>query len=324
MSRNRLPNFPKQVAVSLKPDDDGYVGRECPAPECEKYFKVTLGTGLHVEDCICPYCGTKEDHDHFLTKEQIEYGHSIAARQIEKEVNRWAKGLEADIKPPRNSMLGLGMSMKVKTGPPIRIKHYREKQLETEVVCDQCGLRYAIYGVFGFCPDCGSHNSLLILEKNLELVEKLLLLAEGQDDPELGANLVENAMEDCVSAFDGWGRATVEAFRSNSSEPDRAVKVSFQNPLNAAKHVERYFHYDLLAPLQENEIRDVIQIFQKRHLLAHRSGVVDEAYVEATSDRGQLIGRKVVVAPEEIRRVLPPLRLLAKGLVQHLEQLESQ
>ena len=28
------------------------------------------------------------------------------------------------------------------------IHHYREKELETEVVCERCSLRYAIYGVF--------------------------------------------------------------------------------------------------------------------------------------------------------------------------------
>ena len=29
---------------------------------------------------------------------------------------------------------------------------------------------YAIYGVFSFCPDCGSHNSLRILRKNIEVI----------------------------------------------------------------------------------------------------------------------------------------------------------
>ena len=43
-----------------------------------------------------------------------------------------------------------------------------EKQLETEVVCVNCTLRYSVYGVFAFCPDCGQHNSLQILDKNLD------------------------------------------------------------------------------------------------------------------------------------------------------------
>ena len=31
---------------------------------------------------------------------------------------------------------------------PHPIRQYREKRLETEVVCDRCTLHYAIYGVF--------------------------------------------------------------------------------------------------------------------------------------------------------------------------------
>ena len=324
MTRNRLPRFPKEIPVSFKPDEDGYVGRECPSPDCKKYFKLTPGTGLPVEHSICPYCGTKDDNDHFATREQIEYGYSVVARQIDKEVSRWAKGLEFEIKPPRSSTFGIGMSMKVETGTRTRIRYYREKQLETEVVCDQCGLKYAIYGVFGFCPDCGSHNSLLILDKNLELIEKMLGLADAQDAPDLRTKLFENALEDCVSAFDGWGRATLDAFRHKSQEPEKAAKVSFQNLVKATVVVKKLFNYDLAAPLEAGGIGHVVRVFQKRHLIAHRSGVVDEAYIEATGDHALPVGRKVVVSPKEIREVLKLLQTLARGLVEHLKQLESR
>jgi hypothetical protein len=38
-----------------------------------------------------------------------------------------------------------------------------------------------IYGVFGYCPDCGEHNSLQILDKNLELVIKMLDMASSAE-----------------------------------------------------------------------------------------------------------------------------------------------
>ena len=64
-------------------------------------------------------------------------------------------------------------------GRPHPVQHYRESQLETEVVCEKCSLRYAIYGVFAYCPDCGEHNSRQILNKNLDLAGKQLGLAES-------------------------------------------------------------------------------------------------------------------------------------------------
>ena len=45
--------------------------------------------------------------------------------------------------------------MKV-TGQPTPIRYYHEEQLETEVVCEQCALRYMIYGVFGYCQTVAS------------------------------------------------------------------------------------------------------------------------------------------------------------------------
>jgi len=95
--------------------------------------------------------------------------------------------------------------MKVKSSTPHPISYYREKKLETEVVCDNCTLRYAIYGVFGWCPDCGTHNSFQILTKNLELAKKELALAE-KAEKDLAEHLIGDALENVVSAFDGFGR----------------------------------------------------------------------------------------------------------------------
>ena len=89
------------------------------------------------------------------------------------------KSLEFEHKP--SGPFGIGISLKLEPSAPHPIRYYREKKLETEVICDACTLRYAIYGVFGWCPDCGVHNSLQILIKNLELANKELALAEAVD-----------------------------------------------------------------------------------------------------------------------------------------------
>ena len=122
--------------------------------------------------------------------------------------------MEFDIKP--RGALGIGMSLKVE-GRPHPIKHYRESQLETEVVCDHCSLRYAIYGVFAYCPDCGRHNSRQILDKNLELAGKQLYLAASVER-ELSAHLVADALENVVSAFDVFGRENLPGLRHKGND----------------------------------------------------------------------------------------------------------
>ena len=137
-------------------------------------------------------------------------------RRISDAIRKDLKSLEFSQKP--RGPFGIGLSMKVKTGPPLPIHHYREKELETTVVCTNCTLRYAVYGAFAFCPDCGQHNSQQILRANLEVVRKMLVLAESHDG-DLRVKLIENALEDCVSAFDAFGRGAVPRARGPHIEP---------------------------------------------------------------------------------------------------------
>jgi hypothetical protein len=115
----------------------------------------------------------------FWTPEQKKYAKAVAMSYASEKIHRMLKGLEFETKP--QGPFGIGIRMKVTGGPQRSQYCYREKELETDVVCDRCTLVYAIYGAFAFCPDCGSHNSLTILSKNLEIADKLLALAYAQD-----------------------------------------------------------------------------------------------------------------------------------------------
>lgn len=200
---DNLRRLGNQVSVSIKPDEDGFTGRECAAASCEGYFKIQSGTGLKGDGlpCHCPYCGHTALQDQFWTKEQLAYANSIALRQFTETLQKNLKSHEIHQEP--RGAFGIGMSLEFKPGQLPAIHHYREKQLETEVVCATCTLRYSVYGVFAYCPDCGQHNSLQILEKNLDVVCKMLDLATSAEG-DVASKLIENALEDCVSAFDGY------------------------------------------------------------------------------------------------------------------------
>src|SRR5262249_38661314 len=158
------------------------------------------------------------------------------------------------------------------------IYYYREKQLETEVVCDHCSLRYAVYGVFAFCPDCGEHNSLQILSKNLDLYEKLLAMA-AQMEPDVAEHLTGNALEDAVSAFDGFGRETCRVRAAKAAVPANTENVSFQNLVSARQRLQALFGFDLAVGIASSDWTFACRCFQKRHLLSHKMGVVDDAYI---------------------------------------------
>jgi hypothetical protein len=210
----------------------------------------------------------------------------------------------------------ISLSMEV-SGSPEPTLYYREKQLETEVVCENCTLRYAIYGVFGYCPDCGTHNSRQILEKNLELAAKELVLAETAEQ-EVAEYLIRDALENAVSSFDGFGHETCRIHSNKATDPARAENISFQNLANARQRVNELYSLDLASAVTDAEWDFACCCFQKRHLLAHKMGVIDQAYVDATRDPQAIAGRKVAVEKDEVLKLIDLIKKIGVHLTNTL------
>ena len=310
-----------EVKVSIPKDANGFMGRECPEPECEGYFKIKPGTGLAGENlpCHCPYCGYTGPADRFWTKEQIEYAQSVAFRQFSDAFVRELKSLECEHKPKGG--FGIGISMKLKPGTPPPIRYYREKALETHVTCKQCTLEYAVYGVFAYCPDCGVHNSLQMLQQNLDLARRQLILAESQTDADFKRYLIEDALENCVSAFDGFARERARAYRSKSNNTAGADSMRFQNLPRSAARLQALFGIDLQAGMAPEDWSFAHTCFMKRHVLAHAAGVIDQDYLDETKDDSYLFGRRVAIAAPDVDRFAAIVERLAGTLVASLEAL---
>jgi hypothetical protein len=307
-----------RVDVSIPKDDRGSIGRECPDSNCLGYFKVRPGTGLTGRDipCHCPYCGHSGDSNTFLTADQVEYVQSIALQSISNAIQRDLKQLEFNHRP--SGSFGLGISLRVTPGRPIPIRHYRDKSVETDIVCAKCTLNYAIFGLFAFCPDCGEHNSEQILHKNLELIAKQLDLAKSLTDLDLRHYLIEDALENCVSAFDGFGREScrVRAHRSNDSAA--ATHLSFQNLDRANRRLLAIFGVDLSSTASIDCWLRTQRAFLRRHVLVHRSGVIDEQYKHEASDDLAVVGRRLSITPEEVTVLIDDLRVFGRALVDEL------
>jgi len=275
-----------QFSVDIKPDREGYTGREC--PECEKYFKIEFGTGLDdATDCHCPYCDHVASHDEFWTKQQIEYAQSVAMNKMTGELLKGLKNLGR--KPDRRALISIGFKV---TGKPTRIVRYSEEQLEEKIVCDKCTLNYTIYGSFGFCPDCGIHNSRQIAQANFDLVLRMLNLSKDAEE-DIRSKMIENCLEDAVLAFDGFGREHCRSTIAN---------ISFQNIARARDRLANDQNVDISSGLSASEWSFVEMQFQKRHLLAHTMGVIDQDYVDKTVTPSSMIGKKVHISQDDVMR----------------------
>jgi len=308
-----------RFSIPMATDDEGFFGRECPNEGCLGYFKVKPGTGLRGENlpCHCPYCGTTDSHDKFWTQDQVEFARSVAVRKAQEYVVGALKNAMRPAPPRRGGFLSI--SWKFKPGAPLPLHRYEEKKLETTLVCDVCGLHYAVYGVFAYCPDCGTHNSLQILFSNLDLASKELELASTLKQP-LADQLVSDALENVVGAFDAFGRESLRVATDLATTPAQVPQVSCQNIDRLRARVLKLFGIDVASPFTPDEWSLLVRAFQKRHLIAHKMGVIDQAYVAATRDSDAVVGRKIALDPAEVQAVFPLVRRLGKHVWDELQR----
>lgn len=299
------------VSVPIRPDEEGMIGRECPQAGCEKYFKVKGGTGINNNPVMyCPYCCYKGTPREFFTKEQIEYAKSIALRHITDMIGKEFKKLE------RYSFKGSFLSMSIKfQATPAPIRYYAEKQLQENVLCENCGCEYAIYGMFAICPDCGEHNLFQIFAKNLNLVKKQVEL-EGELYSKFGENnraeidslmkdigikLVENACEDTVTVFESFFKKAYKINKHKVADPSLALQGNPFQSLDRTKDIFFVqFGLDIFSGLAADDIDKLYLLFNKRHVLIHNLGVIDQKFLTNTGFRQNILNHKVDITKDEV------------------------
>ena len=157
----------------------------------------------------------------------------------------------------------------------------------------------------------------------MEVVGKMLDLASSLEQ-ELSTNLVENALEDCVSAFDGLGRELCRVYRHHVLNSINANRIRFQNLSEARASVQKVFGVDLAQSCEGEAWRQAVELFQKRHLIAHKMGVVDKEYVDRTGDTNAKIGRKIAVNAVEVQQLADMLSLVAENIFNQFSNLDNQ
>ncbi|PKO03587.1 MAG: hypothetical protein CVU43_01690 [Chloroflexi bacterium HGW-Chloroflexi-5] len=307
-----------RLSISLPTDERGFIGRQCPNPKCHSYFKIKPGTGIIGKEIPvhCPYCGHIGDSSDFVTPDQLEYAKSIAVREFQKSlgnmVSNWGRDLE---RSTRGGFIQFKVEYKENPQP---IQYYREKKLETLTTCSSCTLEYSVFGLFSFCPDCGIHNSIQIFNQNLELAKKMVSLAKELVDADLSIRLIEESLQSVISALDGFGRVICNAAKNKAKLPEKIEGISFQNIQKAKTEIITQFGFDISSSINDEEWKFVNTCFQKRHLLAHSFGIVDQKFVDKTNDTSIKIGKRIFVSEEEVINLITFVKLIGAGMSERI------
>jgi hypothetical protein len=292
------------LQVSLQADEAGMVGRHCPS--CDGIFKVKSGTVLPSRECGCPYCEHRAGCNAFVTDDQLEYAKSVAIKKVvEPGLEQLKEAFERLNDHPSNGFFRLRASV---TLPVFSLHSYTEPSLETNVTCQECGFVFSIFGVFASCPDCGKTNAFQAFETNVDLVGKVLDLAE-RDDLDVEAREVQKwfALSQAVAAFDSVGKHLRK--RHPSLFPAK-TKNLFQNLDALDEALVKAGAASVRDRLPAADHDHLVLMFQVRHLAEHTGRVVDDDAVSKVPELAALRGRLYPLTGEEARAFVSVLRLL--------------
>lgn len=313
----------KQVSIPIETDDKGYIDKQCPSEECEFIFKVHQDDWADIvkdEAVWCPFCRHEAPANQWYTIEQVEHGKSEALSMIKGEIHNAMLSDAQNFNRKQSKGGFISMSMKVSGGrkrtQPIPAKAAELMQLE--ITCEKCNTRFSVIGSAYFCPACGHnsvertfHDSLRKIKAkvaNVSIVREALINSVGKDEAEITCrSLTESCVSDGVVAFQKYCEGRYERFGKSPFNAFQRLKQGSE--LWESKVGSGYS--DWLNPYELDELN---VLFQKRHILSHNEGIVDEAYIIKSGDTAYKQGQRIVISQGDVNKLAQILEKLSGSI----------
>jgi hypothetical protein len=307
VNMNPKPEAP-MVPVMLVSDKERFFGRSC--PECKAYFR----TADIAELLFCPYCSIRVPLIRFTTENQRRF--------IDEVRKRWVDGFKG------NNLEEIDLYAITKELPDNRPSwSYSEELQQHGFNCGKCDNRFDILGEYGCCPVCGKRNSLQVVMSYLNETEAQFESAKNTITDRHDREVEWEKMTKCISHFEAMARDIQRQLARLPLIPSRRKEVeqiSFQQVIKAHELVCQFFGIELLDEIIDVDKQFLNKMFNRRHILIHNAGRVDQEYLNRTSDSGVKLHQKIAVRSREIERLIPLLKKMAKNLFQGYESISPQ
>ncbi|MVT55797.1 hypothetical protein GPL17_35970 [Bradyrhizobium yuanmingense] len=303
------------LAVPLPRTPDGRVYRYSPNEQAHpRHFVLGDYNADHVasevsrkrmklsprsKQTVCPYSGVVGDDREFLhpddAKAALATVKHAAFSDVEAEFSRIIEGFNR--KMGSNSLLKITAKVEKKYRPKPR---FSRRDLMRELVCEHCSRDYGVYAIALFCPDCGAPNLRLHFAREGVLVGSQVDLADSlaAEQEELAYRLLGNAHEDVLTAFEATLKAVYLHGMTQSGQTPKPVKNDFQNMEYAQRRFQE-IQLDPFADLSDAELEALRLNIQKRHIIGHNLGVVDDKFAVHAQDAQ--VGQTVHLVGADIR-----------------------
>lgn len=313
-----------EIPITFLSDEKGYFDRECPNENCLYRFKVHMEDWkekVSDEEVHCPMCGHIDTADNWWTQEQLDSMEEIAASyamsMISKELDKTFGSLA---RSTRNNKF---LKITYKPGRRITFQNNpigQSEEWETDITCEKCGTRYSVIGSAYFCPCCGFNSAANAFAESMDSIEKMLAsLPEmkkmltnsyGRDKAEtMCRGLLESSIGDIVSSFQKFAACRYDNLTGKTSRVNDFQIVKKGSQLFQDATGKGYEEW-----LSARELKTMNMIFQRRHLIEHNNGMVDQKYIEKSGDNSYVVGQRLIVKESDAMTLLAIVKKLGEGL----------
>jgi hypothetical protein len=213
--------------------------------------------------------------------------------------------------------------------------HYSEEKQQFHFRCDTkgCNAETDILGHYGFCPRCGRTNARkLFSERMNKMLSRLEEIKQTVSDRgERGANW-EDMIVKSLSEFEALAkhlRNRLLRFPMTSNRRKCVEGLNFQNPLQAHESLELWFDIGILKwpgddatpgrAVLDAELAFVRKMIQRRHILMHNGGIVDQDYLNRSGDAQVRLNERIRIGSHEAKRFIESVRGMGANLLDNVE-----
>ena len=312
------------IPVTLHSDEKGYFDRECPNEDCLYTFKILMKDWeekVSDDEVHCPLCGHVDTSDKWWTQDQLEKMQEIAAswamNYIQGELDKSFKKLE---RSTRNNKF-----IRITYKPGRRVTFInnpigQREEWETEICCEKCGTHYSVIGSAYFCPCCGFNSAVNSFNDSLDSIEKMLeslpemkdMLTDkyNADSAEtMCQSMLESSIGYMVSAFQKFASCKYDEIKEKTSRVNDFQIVDKGSKLFEEETGKKYSDW-----LTAGELAFMELMFQRRHILEHNNGMVDQQYLNKSGDTSYSLGQRIIVKEVDAHSLLAILRKLGNSI----------
>jgi hypothetical protein len=249
----------------------------------------------------------------FTTKNQLQFIHKIRESFLSAFNERRSITIDLD-----------KLADELPENRPTWIYSEERQQNSYDCPAPDCKTRYDILGEYAGCPTCGKRNSLQVFERHINEVEDQLIKADVELTDRQEREVEWEKLSRCISDFEAMARDLQGQLSLLPAIPRRKKEIegmSFQNILKANESLQNWFGFDVLFRFSDDDKTFLNRMFNRRHVLTHNGGRIDQEYLDNTGDTTVKLNYKISVRSKEIRRLIPLLRTIAQNLFQGFESI---